>query len=292
MGNTIAIKLHTRHGEEVICDARSHIMDWELSMMAWFAGVIPRAVTTANGILSWQQIAAALRPRGPHNAPTTLIALENTPQYGAAALSIRWTRLTRFASRHMSAGCACTLMERASSTLRPQRANQSRELPASADTVMFCLSKGLGAPVGSVLVGRASDIAEARLYRKRLGGGMRQAGILAAAGLIALEDSPARLKEDHANARMLAERLARIPGIRIAPDEVTTNIVIFDISGLGVDARTFSGVLKSSGVWANGISATHMRMVTHRDATREQCEWAAAVAAQAAEHLSAQAAAV
>src|SRR3954454_14128171 len=131
------------------------------------------------------------------------------------------------------------------------------------DSVMFCLSKALGAPVGSLLVGKAEAIAQGRLYRKRLGGGMRQAGVLAAAGLIALEESPAHLPDDHANARLLAEQIAAIDGIALDPSRVRTNIVIFDISGLGIGTREFSHGLKLRGILANGINATHMRMVTH-----------------------------
>ena len=161
-------------------------------------------------------------------------------------------------------------------------------LARDADTIMFCLSKGLGAPVGSMLVGRAADIAEARLYRKRLGGGMRQAGVLAAAGLIGLEESPAALASDHRNARMLAERLAEIPGIRLDPRAIQTNIVVFDISGLGINTKALSAELKAAGVLANGINETQMRMVTHRDVTLEQCETAIAILAQVAERLAAQ----
>jgi threonine aldolase len=144
------------------------------------------------------------------------------------------------------------------------------------DSVMFCLSKGLGAPVGSMLVGAAQAIAQARLYRKRLGGGMRQAGILAAAGLLALEESPKRLAEDHANARYLAGELARIPGISLNPGPVQTNIVIFDISALGVTTPEFSAALRARRVRANGINPTHMRMLTHVDVSRADCERAAA----------------
>jgi threonine aldolase len=145
------------------------------------------------------------------------------------------------------------------------------------DSVMFCLSKGLGAPVGSMLVGTGEGIAQGRLYRKRLGGGMRQAGVLAAAGLIALEESPARLNEDHKNARFLAEKLARLPGIQIDPAQVRTNIVIFDISALGINATEFSRELQSQDILANGVGNKRMRIVTHLDVSRADCERAADV---------------
>jgi threonine aldolase len=274
MGNTIALKLHTNHGEEIICEARSHIIDWELSMMAWFAGCVPRVIPTADGLLTWKEIAAALRPKGPHNAPTTLISLENTHNMAGGTVydppvidEICAEAHARGLKVHMDGA-------------RIFNASAATDIPVSriareVDSVMFCLSKALGAPVGSLLVGTADAIAQGRLYRKRLGGGMRQAGVLAAAGLIALEESPAHLPDDHANARFLAEQIAAIEGISLDPSRVRTNIVIYDISALGIGTGNFSQQLKSRGVLANGINATHMRMVTHIDVTRTDCEYAA-----------------
>ena len=276
MGNTIALKLHTKHGEEIICEARSHIVDWELSMMAWFAGCTPRAIPTADGLLTWKEIEAALRPKGPHNAPTTLVSLENTHNMAGGTVydlpvidEICGEAHARGLKVHMDGA-------------RIFNASAATNIPVSrmarhVDSVMFCLSKGLGAPVGSLLVGGADAIAEGRLYRKRLGGGMRQAGVLAAAGLIALEESPAHLSIDHANARFLAEQIAAVEGITLDPFRVKTNIVIFDISRLHIGTKDFSQQLQARGVLANGINATHMRMVTHMDATRADCEYAASV---------------
>jgi threonine aldolase len=281
MGNTIAIKLHTNHGEEVLCEARSHVLDWELSMMAWFAGCVARAVPTEDGIMSWKQIENAVRPPGPHNAPTTLIALEDTHNMSGGTVYPQHEIDEICANAH-NRGLKIHV-----DGARIFNASVATNTPVSrivrdADSVMFCLSKGLGAPVGSLLVGTADDIARARLYRKRLGGGMRQAGVLAAAGLIALDESPARLHRDHQNARYLAECLSQVPGIAIDPGRVTTNIVIFDISGVGVSTAQFSRELKSKRVLANGISPTHMRAVTHVDVSREQCEQAAEILARVA----------
>ena len=147
---------------------------------------------------------------------------------------------------------------------------------------MFCLSKALGAPVGSMLAGTADDIARARLYRKRLGGGMRQAGVLAAAGLIALEQSPRCLGDDHRNARMMARGLAAIPGIQIDPAKVQTNIVMFEVSGTGLPAAEISARLKERGVLINPVGDTWMRLVTHYDVDREGCELALAALAEVA----------
>lgn len=282
MGNTIAIKLHTRHGEEVVCDSRSHVIDWELAMMAWFSGCLARPVHTQDGILTWNQIEPVLRAKGPHNAPTTLVSLENTHNMSGGTV-YRQEDIDEICTEAHARGLKVHM-----DGARVFNAAVASNTPVSrivrdADTVMFCLSKGLGAPAGSMLAGSAETIAEGRLYRKRLGGGMRQAGVLAAAGLIALEDSPARLAADHSNARFLAERLADMPGIRIDPATVRTNIVIFDISALATTTSEFSSELKSKGVLANGISPTQMRIVTHLDVTGEDCERAAGILSELVE---------
>ncbi len=276
MGNVIAVKLHTNHGEEVICDSRSHIVDWELSMLAWFAGCLARTIPTQDGILTWAAIFPHLRSKGPHNAPTTLISLENTHNMSGGTVypieyidQICGEAHARGIKVHMD---GARIFNAAAASGIPV-ARLSRD----ADSLMFCLSKGLGAPVGSMLVASSEAIERGRLYRKRLGGGMRQAGILAAAGMIGLEESPVHLPVDHANARMLAEGLAGIPGVSIKPTAVRTNIVIFDITALGITTAEFSAQLRSRGVLANGINATHMRMVTHSDVGASDCEAALAV---------------
>ena len=284
MGNTIGIKIHTNHGEEIICDSRSHIVDWELSMMAWFAGCIPRAVATLDGILSWKAIAPALRSKGPHNAPTTLISLENSHNMSGGTVYPVET-IDEICGEAHDRGIKVHV-----DGARIFNAATALAIPVSrivrdVDSVMFCLSKGLGAPVGSMVVGTEEAMAGGRLYRKRLGGGMRQAGVLAAAGLIALNESPARLGTDHENAHHLATRLAELPGIGIDPGAVRTNIIIFDISALGVPTKEFSARLKAQAVLANGINATHMRMVTHSDVSREECERAARVVAETFERV-------
>ncbi len=153
------------------------------------------------------------------------------------------------------------------------------KLTGKADTVMFCLSKGLGAPVGSLLVGTAAMMDRGRIYRKALGGGMRQAGILAAAGLIALEEGPQKLTQDHANAKFLAEGLALIPGIKIDPAKVQTNILICDISGTGRNSADLSRQLGERGVLANGVGPHLIRFVTHLDVDRAQCNEALSILA-------------
>jgi threonine aldolase len=275
MGNTIAVKVHTDHGQEVICESRAHLLDWELSMLAWFSGCLVRPVAASDGILHWKDIEAAIRPTSSHCAPTTLVEIENTHNMAGGAVypmdvfedicanaHDRGLKVHLDGARIFNAACHLN---------RPVR-----DLAGPADSVMFCLSKGLGAPVGSMLVGAAEAIDRARGYRKRLGGGMRQAGVLAAAGLIALEEMPHRLGEDHANARFLACDLAKLPGIQIDPARVQTNIVIFDITGTGLATTELTAALKPRGVLMNGINPRQMRAVTHYDVSRQQCATAIA----------------
>ncbi len=271
MGNTIGVKVHTRHGEEVICDARSHLLDWELSMTAWFSGCLLRTIPTPDGILRWDVVKRYLRPNGAHCAPTTLLEIENTHNMAGGTVYPQAVidelcdgahnagmKVHMDGARVFNAVAACGMAPAV--------------MTAKVDTITFCLSKGLGAPVGSMLVGTAESIARARLYRKRLGGGMRQAGVLAAAGLIALEEMPFRLGEDHANAQYLAGELSRIPGIAIEPDKVVTNIVIFDVAATGIAAPDFSAQLKGQGVLMNGIGGSLVRAVTHYDVDSRACE--------------------
>jgi len=280
MGNTIAVKLHTRHGQEVICESRSHVFNYELSMMAWFSGCVARPVAAEDGILHWDQIREQVRPLGPHWAPTGLIEIENT--HNMAGGTVYPTAVfDEICDGAHGLGIKVHLDGARIFNAAAHLGLSVREIASKADTVMFCLSKGLAAPVGSLLVGTADDIAQARLYRKRLGGGMRQAGILAAAGLIALEEMPQRLAEDHQNARFLADALSQIPGIRI-PHRVETNVVVFDVAATGIDPADFSARLKSRGVLINKINATQLRLLTHNDVTRADCERAAEILAEVA----------
>jgi threonine aldolase len=271
MGNTIAAKIHTEHGQEVVCESRSHIYNYELAMLAWFCGCVPRPVDAQDGILTWEAIRSQIKPLGPHWAPTGLVELENTHNMGGGTV-YPVAVLNEICDRTHELGLPVH-MDGARIFNAAAYLNISvRQIAEKADTVMFCLSKGLGAPVGSLLVGTREAIDRGRLYRKRLGGGMRQAGVLAAAGLIALEKMPARLHEDHANAKLLAGALARMRGIQIDHERVQTNIVVFDIAETGMDTKAFSAQLQKNGVLANGISPTKMRMVTHMDVTARMCE--------------------
>jgi threonine aldolase len=271
MGNLIAIKVHTRHGQEVICEERAHIYNHEMGAMSAFAGCIPRTVRAEDGILTWHLISPQVRGRSGHLAKTGLVELENTSNLAGGSVYPKEVS-DEICDRAHTLGVPVHLdgarIFNASVALGRSVIDLSRKF----DSVMFCLSKGLGAPVGSVLVGSKPFIEEAHLIRKMLGGGMRQAGILAAAGLVALEDGPARLHIDHGNAKFLAEGLAEIPGISINPAKVVTNILIIELSGTGLTSFEISKRLAAQGVLANGVTPTTMRIVTHVDIDRKDCE--------------------
>ena len=270
MGNQIAIKLHTTHGQEVICEERSHVFNYEMAMMAHFSGVVPRTIWAEDGILTWERVKARLRPKSYHSAKTGLISLENTHNMAGGTV----TPLEVFndvCDRAHDAGLPVHLDGARIFNASVALGVPVAQLTAQADTVMFCLSKGLGAPVGSLLVGKADAIDRGRIYRKALGGGMRQAGILAAPGLIALEDGPQKLAADHAHAKYLAEGLSQLPGFKIDPVKVQTNILVCDIRGTGMTSDELSRRLAESGVLANGVNPQLIRFVTHLDVSREQC---------------------
>ncbi len=271
MGNQIAIRLHTQHGQEVICEARSHVLDWEMAMMASYAGCQARTVVGERGVMTWAKIRAAIAPKIYYRAQTGLICIENTHNMaGGTVTSLPvleeiWAGAKEAGlpvhldgARVFNAACALGL--------------DVAELTRGFDSVMFCLSKGLGAPVGSMLVGSRELIEGARVHRKALGGGMRQAGILAAAGLMALEEGPAALAEDHAKARVLAEAVA--PYVQIDLEGVQTNIVIFAVA----DAAGVVSRMKEKGVVASAVGPEAVRFVTHRDVSVEDCRRAAETA--------------
>jgi len=271
MGNTIGLKLHTEHGQEIICDSRSHILNYELSMMAWFAGCVARAIPTVDGVLDWPAIEREIRPLGPHWAPTGLIEVENSHNVGGGIIYPQ-AQLDEICDRAHALGLPVHMDGARLFNVVAAEGRSAAEITRNVDTVMFCLSKGLGAPVGSMLVGPQNLIDKGRLYRKRLGGGMRQAGILAAAGLIALEKMPGRLSEDNANAGMIAESLSVLPGILIDTAKVRTNILIFDVSGTPLSGAEFAARMKDHGVLMIAFGPTLVRIVTHFDAPKEVCK--------------------
>jgi threonine aldolase len=271
MGNLISIKIWTHHGNEVICDERGHVNLYELASMSAIAGCMPRVARGEDGILSWAQIEAVVRPRIYYDSQTALVCLENT--HNMAGGMVYPTPTVEDICDHAHGLGLKVHMDgarifNAATALNDSVANMTRK----CDSVMFCLSKGLGAPVGSMIVGGQDFIDKARVYRKMFGGGMRQAGVIAAAGLIALRNSPKRLHVDHENARLLAEGLAKIPQIRIDPAKVKTNIVICDCSQTGKTAVEFCEELYAQGVWAQDTALHSVRFVTHCDVSRADIE--------------------
>ena len=276
MGNQVAIAAHTSLGHEVICEEHSHVVLYEMGMLARLSGCVTRAIASADGILTWEMIGPRTRGSSDHYRGTGLIELENTHNYAGGRVYPMET-LGEIAARSRAAGIPVHMDGARSFHAAAALGVRLRDIAACADSLTFCLSKGLGAPVGSLLTGSRAFIGEARLVRKAMGGGMRQAGILAAAGLVALRHSPANIPAVHADAKYLAESLAAVPGIAIDPSAVETNIVFFDISGTGLSNDEFLGSLRSDGVLALGLAPGRIRMVTHQDVARPDCE--AAVAA-------------
>lgn len=284
MGNQIAIRLHTQPGLEVVCEARAHIVEWEMAMAAAFSGCQLRGVPSERGVLTWAQIKPALSPKLYYRAQTALISLENTHNRGGGSVT-PLPVLEEIWAGAKDVGIPLHLDGARVFHAAVVLGLSVAELTRGFDTVMFCLSKGLCAPVGSMLVGNAETIARARVIRKALGGGMRQAGVLAAAGLIALDKMTGRLHEDHAKARLLAELLSEVPAIEIDPRTIETNIVIFGLrnqQGNASAAAEFCARLKRLGILASPVSHYEIRLVTHHDVDRSACEQAAATIAEVA----------
>jgi threonine aldolase len=279
MGNLLAIKTWTRPGMEVICEERAHINNFELASISAIAGCKPQTAAAPDGMLTWAIVEPLIRPKVYYYAQTGLVELENTSNlHGGAVYPPAIS--DEICERARAAGLPVHLDGARIFNAAVALGRGVAEITKKFDSVMFCLSKGLGAPVGSMLVGSRDFIDKARVGRKLLGGGMRQAGVLAAAGLVALEESPKTLHVDHENARRLAEGLAQIRGIAIDPKKVVTNIVIYDVSATGRTAPEICAALAQRGVLCSPFGKTAIRMVTHYDVNRTGIDHAiAAVAA-------------
>jgi threonine aldolase len=262
-GNLLALLSLTRPGDELIAEVSSHIANSEVGGAARLGGLTLRPVVGRLGKISPEQVVSTVRPENVHYAHTTLLAIENSHNSAGGTVvtpeeidALAQTAHERGLKVHIDG--ARIFNAAVALGVTPAR------LARNADTLTFCLSKGLSAPVGSVLVGSDEVIGEARRFRKMVGGGMRQAGVLAAAGLVALRDGVQRLADDHRRARTLAEGLARCPGILIDMATVQTNIVRFDVAGLGLTSGGFAEVLKRHGVTVSGGAGGGVRMVVHR----------------------------
>ena len=273
MGNQIAVKLHTKPGSELIIEERGHIYNYEMGAPSVVSGVVVRPVKSVDGsgMLTWDEIASALHIDQPYYAcPTNLICLENTHNFAGGNVMTA-EHCAEICTKAHELGLPVHMDGARIFNAAAALGESVAELTAHCDSVQFCLSKALGAPVGSMLLGKKDFIEEARVWRKRLGGGMRQVGILAAAGLIALEESPKNLHIDHENARVLAEGAANLKGVLIDLKRVVTNIVIFDISATGKTSAEICARLKDENILAIGFGKT-IRMVTHTDVSRADME--------------------
>jgi threonine aldolase len=275
MGNLLAIKTWTHPGMEVICERRAHIANYELASISAIAGCMPHTASAPGGILTWELIEPLIRPKVYYYAQTGLIELENTSNmHGGTVYPPEIA--DEICERAHAAGLPVHLDGARIFNAAAALGRDVREITRRFDSVMFCLSKALGAPVGSMLVGSKDFIRKARVGRKLLGGGMRQAGVLAAAGLVALEETPKILHRDHENARHLAEGLAQIPGISIDAKSVVTNIVVFSVAETGLPAASICDELARQGILCGPRDKCTIRMVTHYDVHREGIERALA----------------
>ncbi len=267
MGNAVAVMTHTRRGDEVILEAESHIYYYEVAGIAVLSGALPRTVPGVRGAITPELLESALRGPNIHYPPTTLLCMENTHnRAGGAVIPLETMRATSDLAHRR--GLAVHLDGARIFNAAIALGVPAAAIAATADSVMFCLSKGLGAPVGSVLTGTRAFIERARKNRKMLGGGMRQAGVIAAAGIVALETMVDRLQEDHENARYLAENLAEIPGLVVDPATVQTNMVMCDVVKPGLSAEELSRRLRERQVLVNANGPSRLRFVTHKDVSR------------------------
>jgi threonine aldolase len=270
MGNAIAVRILTSRGDEVLVERRSHVVRFELSSMSALSGVMPRMADAPGGHLTPEHVRAAVAPHAYYKSDVSLVVLENTHNLGGGTVQGVAETQAVVAAAH-ECGFRVHL-----DGARVWHAAVALGVPpaalvAGADTVMACFSKGLCAPVGSVVASSRERIDEARRARKLLGGGMRQAGVLAAAALVALDRMVPRLADDHANARLLGQALARSRGVEVAP--VETNIVVALLQTRSAPEAV--AALRQEGVLGTAMDARTLRLVTHHDVSREDCERAA-----------------
>jgi len=282
--NLISVMSQTRRGEEVVLEADAHLYYYEVGAFSALGGLVPRLVSGRMGVMTPKDIEAVLRPPNIHFPPTSLICIENTHNRAGGTV---WSQ------SQIKAVCDFAKIRRLNVHMDGARIFNAavaqdvdvRQLTRHVDTLMFCLSKGLSAPIGSLVAGSRELIGHARRYRKMLGGGMRQAGVIAAAGIIAIENMIDRLKDDHENAKLLARGLSKIEGISLDLDRVQTNIVLYDISGLQVTASEWASRMRDLGVKVGAQEAGRARMVTHRGIEKEDIEYALEAAEKVAKQI-------
>lgn len=282
--NLVSVMSQTKRGDEIVLEAEAHLYYYEVGAFSALGGLVPRLVAGHMGVMTSQEIETALRPPNIHFPPTSLVCIENTHnRAGGTVWSPSQMRevydfaKTRGLNIHLDGARIFNAVVAQNTDVR--------EFTRYVDSLMFCLSKGLSAPIGSLVVGSRELIDRARRIRKMLGGGMRQAGIIAAAGIIAIEKMVDRLKDDHENAKLLARGLSKIDGITLDFDRVQTNIVFYDVNGLRLDANEWVARIGELGVKAGAVDGRRVRMVTHRGIEKEDIEYSLEVAEKVAKEI-------
>lgn len=284
MTNQVAVRIHCKPGDEFICETGCHIYNYEQGAFAQLSGVVARTVDGDFGVLNVDQLRDLIRPMNEHLVRTRMVTIENTHNRGAGRIQ-PYENVVAICQWAHDNGLTTHL-----DGARLFNAVAASGISADAwaqhfDTVSVCFSKGLGAPVGSALAGSAKAIREARLHRKLFGGGMRQAGIIAAGALYALEHNRERMKDDHATAQILASAVRETGGLELRPDTVDTNIVIFAVDPQLAAAADFVALLEQRGVQMLPFSATNVRAVTHLHIGNDDARLAAAAVAEVAGEL-------
>ncbi len=285
MTNQVAVRIHCKPGDELLCEAGCHIFHYEQGAFAQLSGIVARTLDGDSGVLRPEQFIGQIRPENEHLVRTRLVCLENTHNRGAGRIQpypdveaiCQWAH-----GHHLRCHLDGARLFNAVAASGTEAADWAQHF----DTVSVCFSKGLGAPVGSALAGSAELIQEARRHRKLFGGGMRQAGIIAAGALHALQYHRDRLHEDHANAQIIAEAVRRGEGLTLRPDTVDTNIVIFEVDPALGTAGQFAAALKQHGVWMLGVGGALVRAVTHLDVSHRDAVAAASIIPQVASGLA------
>jgi threonine aldolase len=275
MANQLAIKAHTQPGDEVIMEATSHPYNFEGGAIAAISGVQVYCLQGVRGILHASQVEAAVRPADHHYAVTRLVCMENTHNRGGGSI-YHLGNMQEIFRVAKAKGLSVHLDGARLWNASVATGVKLKEYAKCAHSVSVCISKGLGCPVGSLVAGSKEFVDRIHRFRKMVGGGLRQAGILAAAGIYALDHHVDRLKEDHANARRLALGLKEIRGISVNPDHVETNIIIFGVAGTGMTSPAVRDAMKNEGVLMNALPGNEIRLVTHLDVTQDDIDKASA----------------
>ena len=280
LANQLGMRLLVKPGEELACDSIAHVARAELGAAATFSGITFRTWSSPRGLINADQVLNFMTPdAGPHLVSTTAIAVENTHNFGGGTIQ----SIEEIKKLHAALKGTTVAMHLDGARLwnaHVATGTSLKEFGSYFDTVSVCLSKGLGAPIGSILVSTAERIKEARIWRKRYGGGMRQVGILAAAGIYALDHNLDRMKDDHRRAKAIANVVNKVAPQVISADLVDTNIMVFDLSQHRLNASDFSAQAGAAGVRIGALGPNMARAITHLDVDDDQCEEAGAILAR------------